>query len=96
MTTIIRGGRLLDIETHQAPPADILVEGDSLREIGLAGMAAQRLAEHPALNRGRGLEAQDIEHRRQDVDDAARQLGLEAGAERVAAGREPVAQLDRV
>ncbi len=40
MTTIIRGGRLLDIETHQAPLADILVEGDSLREIGPAGMAA--------------------------------------------------------
>ena len=40
MDTIIRGGRLLDIERHAAEPADILVGGDSVREIGPPGMAA--------------------------------------------------------
>ena len=40
MNTIIRGGRLLDIERHAVEPADILVEGDSVREIGPPGMAA--------------------------------------------------------
>ena len=40
MNTIIRGGRLLDIERHAAEPADILVGGDSVREIGPPGMAA--------------------------------------------------------
>ena len=38
--TIIRGGRLLDIERHAATPADILIEGDAVREIGAPGMAA--------------------------------------------------------
>ena len=40
MNTIIRGGRLLDIERHAAEPADILVEEDSVREIGPPGMPA--------------------------------------------------------
>ena len=40
MNTIIRGGRLLDIARHAAEPADILVEGDTVREIGPPGMAA--------------------------------------------------------
>ena len=37
---IIRGGRLLDIGRHAAEPADILIEGDTVREIGPPGMAA--------------------------------------------------------
>ena len=40
MNTIIRGGRLLDIGRHAAEPADILVERDTVREIGPPGMAA--------------------------------------------------------
>ena len=38
--TIIRGGRLLDIGRHAAEPADILVAGDTVREVGPPGMAA--------------------------------------------------------
>ena len=37
---IIRGGRLLDIGRHAAEPADILVDGDTIGEIGPPGMAA--------------------------------------------------------
>ena len=40
MNTIIRNGRLLDVERHAAEPADVLVEGDTVREIGPPGMAA--------------------------------------------------------
>ena len=40
MHTIIRGGRLLDIERHSAEPADVLVEGDTVRAIGPPGLAA--------------------------------------------------------
>ena len=40
MKQIIRGGRLLDIARHAEEPADILVEGDTIREIGPPGMAA--------------------------------------------------------
>ena len=40
MKQIIRGGRLLDIGRHAAEPADLLVEGDTVREIGPPGMAA--------------------------------------------------------
>jgi guanine deaminase len=40
MTTIIRGGRLIDIKAHQAPPADILIEDGVIREVGPAGLAA--------------------------------------------------------
>ena len=39
-TTIIRGGRLLDAARHAAEPADLLIEGDTVREIGPPGMAA--------------------------------------------------------
>jgi 5-methylthioadenosine/S-adenosylhomocysteine deaminase len=38
--TIIRGGRLLDIAAHRADPADILIEGDTIREVGAPGMPA--------------------------------------------------------
>lgn len=37
---IIRNGRLLDIAGHAAPPADILIIGDSIAEIGPPGLAA--------------------------------------------------------
>ena len=40
MNTIIRGGRRLDIRRHAAEPADILIEGDTVREIGPPGMDA--------------------------------------------------------
>ena len=39
-TTVIRGGRLLDIGRHDAPPQDILIQGDSILEIGAPGLAA--------------------------------------------------------
>ena len=42
---IIRGGRLLDVRGRRAEPADILVEGDLIREIGPPGMAAPPDAE---------------------------------------------------
>ena len=38
--TIIRGGRVLDIRAHRAEPADILVTGDTIAEIGAPGLAA--------------------------------------------------------
>ena len=38
--TIIRGGRLLDAPAHAAPRADILVDGDTIAEIGRPGLAA--------------------------------------------------------
>jgi cytosine/adenosine deaminase-related metal-dependent hydrolase len=38
--TIIRGGRLLDAPAHRAEPADVLVDGGVIREIGRPGMAA--------------------------------------------------------
>src|SRR5262252_10259056 len=38
--TILRGGRLLDITAGTAEPADILIEGDTIREIGPPGCAA--------------------------------------------------------
>ena len=38
--TIIRGGRVLDIDRGTAEPADILVEDDTIREIGAPGIAA--------------------------------------------------------
>ena len=37
---IIRGGRVLDAETHRADHADVLVDGAVIREIGRPGMAA--------------------------------------------------------
>ncbi|MBV8192187.1 MAG: amidohydrolase [Alphaproteobacteria bacterium] len=38
--TILRGGRLLDIAHRTAAPADILVAGDTIAEIGPPGLAA--------------------------------------------------------
>jgi 5-methylthioadenosine/S-adenosylhomocysteine deaminase len=38
--TILRGGRLLDIAAGTAEPADILIEDDTIREIGPPGLAA--------------------------------------------------------
>ena len=38
--TIIRGGRVLDAPAHRADPADVLVDGGVIREIGRPGMAA--------------------------------------------------------
>ena len=38
--TVIRGGRLLDAPAHTAPRADILIDGDSISEIGRPGLAA--------------------------------------------------------
>jgi 5-methylthioadenosine/S-adenosylhomocysteine deaminase len=38
--TVIRNGRVLDIRGHRAPPADILIEDDSIAEIGPPGLAA--------------------------------------------------------
>ena len=40
VTTVIRGGRLLDIRRHAAPKADILVLGDTIAEIGRPGLPA--------------------------------------------------------
>jgi guanine deaminase len=37
---ILRGGRLLDIAGHTAEPADILLRGDTIAEIGPPGLAA--------------------------------------------------------
>src|SRR5215470_4237379 len=38
--TIIRGGKLLDITKRAALPADILIKGDTIAEIGRPGLAA--------------------------------------------------------
>src|SRR5438093_3932010 len=38
--SIIRGGRLLDVRAHRAYPADVLIAGDSIAEIGAPGLAA--------------------------------------------------------
>src|ERR1051326_1918428 len=38
--TIVRGGKLLDIAKHSAQPADILIKGDTIAEIGRPGLAA--------------------------------------------------------
>ena len=35
--TMLRGGRVLDIAAGTAEPADILVEDDTIREIGAPG-----------------------------------------------------------
>ena len=39
-TTVIRGGHVLDAGTRRADPADILIEGETIREIGPPGMGA--------------------------------------------------------
>lgn len=38
--TVVRGGRLVDIARHAAPAADILIVGDTIKEIGRPGLAA--------------------------------------------------------
>jgi 5-methylthioadenosine/S-adenosylhomocysteine deaminase len=38
--TIVRGGRVLDIAARTAEPADILIDDDTIREIGPPGLAA--------------------------------------------------------
>ena len=56
--TILRGGRVLDVAADTAEFADILIEGDTIREIGPPGLpapaeavevAAQRRLLHPGL-----------------------------------------------
>ncbi len=38
--TVLRGGRVLDLVAGTAAPADILVDGDTIREIGAPGLVA--------------------------------------------------------
>lgn len=38
--TVIRGGRLLDVAAHRAELRDVLIEGDTIREISPPGLAA--------------------------------------------------------
>ena len=38
--TVVRGGRLLDISANAAQPADILIDGGAILEIGAPGLAA--------------------------------------------------------
>jgi 5-methylthioadenosine/S-adenosylhomocysteine deaminase len=38
--TIVRGGKLLDVAKRKAVPADILIKGDTIAEIGRPGLAA--------------------------------------------------------
>ena len=38
--TIVRGGKLLDIDKRSAVTADILIKGDTIAEIGRPGLAA--------------------------------------------------------
>jgi cytosine/adenosine deaminase-related metal-dependent hydrolase len=38
--TVVRGGRLLDVRAHRAEPADLLVVGDTIREVGPPGLKA--------------------------------------------------------
>lgn len=42
---IIRGGRVIDANARRATPADILIEGGTIREVGKPGMAAPEDAE---------------------------------------------------
>ena len=37
---IVRNGRVLDVLGHRAPPADILIAGDAIAEVGPPGLAA--------------------------------------------------------
>ncbi len=50
-STIIRAGRVLDIAQRRAEPADVLIDGDTIREIGRPGM--------PAPPSARALDARD-------------------------------------
>jgi len=36
--TVVRGGRVVDIKGHTAPKADVLVNGDTIVEIGTEGV----------------------------------------------------------
>ena len=38
--TVVRGGRVLDIPKHRADPADVLIVGDTIKEIGAPGLKA--------------------------------------------------------
>lgn len=49
--TIIRGGRVLDIRAGTADPADILVEDDTIRELGPPGVPAPKGAREIAAAR---------------------------------------------
>lgn len=37
-TTVIRGGLLVDPSTRRFDPADIVIQGDTIAEVGAAGM----------------------------------------------------------
>ena len=39
-TLVIRGGRVVEPRSHKSDFADLLVEGDTIREIGPPGLAA--------------------------------------------------------
>src|SRR5215510_4682002 len=38
--TVVRGGRVLDVRGHRADPADLLIVGDTIREVGATGLKA--------------------------------------------------------
>ncbi len=38
--TVVRGGRLLDLDRQEAPHRDILIEDGVIKEIGPPGLAA--------------------------------------------------------
>src|SRR3954466_2256341 len=40
--TVVRGGKLLDVDRRQAVPLDILIKGDTIASIGRPGMAAPK------------------------------------------------------
>jgi cytosine/adenosine deaminase-related metal-dependent hydrolase len=40
LATVVRGGRVLDIRAHRADPADLLIVGDTIREVGGPGLKA--------------------------------------------------------
>ena len=50
---VIRGGRVLDAGGHSAEPGDILVDGDTIREIGPPGMPAPEAVDENIARLGR-------------------------------------------
>ena len=42
---VIRGGRILSLPAHRGEPADVLLEGDTIRAVGPPGLAAPPEAE---------------------------------------------------
>ena len=66
--TIIRGGMVLDIRAGTAEPADILIEDDTIREVGPPGCAGAR-----GSARDRGGAAADPSRSRQRAHPLARQ-----------------------